>query len=191
MLSSATLAAVAREFQMQEHLLSASAEMALVERVGLEKARAVLLQQWGALGWRASERLAATLGLANGGADAVARVLRLHAILPPGFSRDVRVQGESVTLRLEPQNADLLDAEHPGWLGLAARGEGLGIETAAQGVDPRARLEAIAVRAGGIEAEISVRASAEAAKIPKSATFMKDSTATKFVFDTSAARLGS
>ena len=58
-------------------------------------------------------------------------------------------------------------------------------------VDPRARLESVAVRSGGIEAEISVRANAEPAKMPKSATFMKDSTATKFVFDTSAARLGS
>ena len=191
LLSSATLAAVAREFQMQEHLLSASAEMALVERVGHEKARGVLLQQWGALGWRASERLAATLGLVSGGADAVARALRLHAILPPGFSRDVRVDGETVTMRLEPQSAALLDPEHPGWLGLAARGEGLGIETAAQGVDPRARLESVAVRDGGIEAVIGVRANAEPAKIPKSATFMKASTATTFVFDTSAARLGS
>ena len=165
--------------------------MALVERLGVEKARGVLLQQWGALGWRASERLAAMLGIANGGADAVALVLRLHAVLPPGFARDARVEGETVTLRLEPQSPDLLDAENPGWLGLAARGEGLGIETAAQGVDPRARLESVAVRSGGIEAEISVRANAEPAKMPKSATFMKDSTATKFVFDTSAARLGS
>ena len=191
LLSSATVAAVAREFQMQEHLLSASAEMALVERVGRDKARGVLLQQWGALGWRASERLAATLGIANRGVDAVAMALRLHAILPPGFSRDVQIEGETVTLRLEPQSPELLDPEHPGWLGLAARGEGLGIETAAQGVDPRARLASVAVRGGGIEAEITVRAGAEPAKIPKAATFMKDSTATKFVFDTSAARLGS
>jgi hypothetical protein len=191
LLSSATLAAVAREFQMQEHLLSASAEMALVERVGRDKARGVLLQQWGALGWRASERLAAALGIANRGVDAVAMALRLHAILPPGFSRDVQIEGESVTLRLEPQSPELLDPEHPGWLGLAVRGEGLGIETAAQGVDPRARLASVAVRGGAIEAEITVRAGAEPAKIPKAATFMKDSTATKFVFDTSAARLGS
>src|SRR5215471_18160833 len=34
LLSSATLAAVAREFQIQEHLLSCSAELALVERLG-------------------------------------------------------------------------------------------------------------------------------------------------------------
>jgi hypothetical protein len=190
MLSSATLAAVAREFQIQEHLLSASAEMALIERVGEEKARGVLLQQWGALGWRASERLAATLGIAGGGAEAVAQVLRLHAILPPGCSRDVRVDGERVTLRLEPQDAALLDAEHPGWLGLAARGEGLGIETAAQGVDPRARLASVALRGGGIDAEIAVHADAEPAKMPKSATFMKASTATTYVFDTSPARLG-
>lgn len=191
LLSSATLAAVAREFQIQEHLLSASAEMALVERVGRDKARAVLLQQWGALGWRASERLAAMLGLAGGGADAVARVLRLHAILPPGFARDVRVDGEIVSLRLEPQDAALLDPEHPGWLGLVARGEGLGIETAAQGVDARARLDAIAVRDGAIEARLQVRAAAEPATMPKAATFLKTSTAMTFAFDTSAARLGS
>lgn len=191
LLSSATLAAVAREFQIQEHLLSASAEMALVERVGRDRARGVLLQQWGALGWRASERLAATLGIAGGGAEAVARALRLHAILPPGFSRDVRVDGETVTLRLEPQDAALLDPEHPGWLGLVARGEGLGIETAAQGVDPRARLASIVVRDGAVEAEVHVGAATEPAKMPKAATFLKTSTAMTFAFDVSAARLGS
>ncbi|MBY0274771.1 hypothetical protein K2Z84_05495, partial [Candidatus Binatia bacterium] len=123
--------------------------------------------------------------------DAVARVLRLHAILPPGFARDVRVEGERVMLRLEPQDAALLDPEHPGWLGLASRGEGLGIETAAQGVDARARLASIAVRDGAIDAELHVRAGAEPASMPKAATFLKTSTAMTFRFDTSAARLGS
>lgn len=63
MLSSATLAAVAREFQIQEHLVSAA------------------------------------LGCVGGGADAVARVLRLHAALPPGFAREVTMNGERVRLR--------------------------------------------------------------------------------------------
>lgn len=191
LLSSATLAAVAREFQIQHHLLSCSAEMALVERVGLEKARQVLLAQWGAVGWRASERLAAALGLVGGGAEAVAQVLRLHAALPPGFAREVRTSGDVVSLTLAPQSAELLDPAHPGWLGLAARGEGAGIEAAAQGADPRARLESVAVRDGAIEAEISVRPGADAAPMPKAAQFMKASTATTFRFDTSAARLGS
>jgi len=190
LLSSATLAGVAREFQIQEHLLSCSAELALVERIGAEQARAILLKQWGAVGWRASERLAAVLGVAGGGADAVAQVLRLHAVLPPGFARQVTVQGESVRLTLEPQTGELLDPAHPGWLGLIARGEGLGIETAAQGVDPRARLESIAVRAGRIEAELGVRSGTDPAAMPKAAEFMSVSGATTFRFDTGEQRLG-
>ncbi|MEW6269508.1 MAG: hypothetical protein AB1689_09460 [Thermodesulfobacteriota bacterium] len=118
-------------------------------------------------------------------------MLRLVATLPPGFSRDVTVRGEAVHLRLEPRSAELLDGAHPGWLGVAARGEGLGFETAAQGADPRARLESVALRDGAIEAEISVRAAAEPAPMPKAAQLMSVSSATTFRFDTSAARLGS
>jgi hypothetical protein len=190
LLSSSTLAAVAREFQIQEHLLSCSAELALVERIGVEKARAVLLQQWSGVGWRASERLGAALGLAGGGADAVARVLALHAVLPPGFSRSILVEGDSVGIVLEPQSTDLLDPSHPGWLGLIARGEGLGIESAAQGVDARARLVSTAVRDGRIEAELTVDPAGEAATMPKAAQFMSVSGATTFRFDVGEARLG-
>jgi hypothetical protein len=164
--------------------------LALVARVGAEEARAVLLKQWGAVGWRASERLTAALGIPGGGADAVAQVLRLHAVLPPGFSRAVTVDGESVHLALEPQCGELLDPAHPGWLGLVARGEGLGIETAAQGVDARARLESLAVRGGRIEAELGVRSGTAPAVMPKAAQFMSVSGATTFRFDTSEARLG-
>jgi len=190
LLSSATLAAVAREFQIQEHLLSCSAEMALVERVGLEKARAVLLAQWGAVAWRASERLAAALGCAGGGAAAVGRVLALNAALPPGFSRAVSVDGERVRVVLEPQSAELLDPERPGWLGLVARGEGSGFEMAAQGVDARARLSSIDVRDGRVVVELSVSSGSAPAAMPKAAQFMSVSGATTFQFDTSAARLG-
>ncbi len=190
LLSSATLSAVAREFQIQEHLLSCSAELALVERVGLEKARAVLLAQWGAVAWRASERLAAALGCVDGGADAVARVLRLNAALPPGFSRTVTVDGDRVRLVLEPQSAELMDTEHPGWLGLVARGEGAGIEMAAQGVDARARLESVEVSGGRVVAELSVLPGSARVGMPKAAQFMSVSGATTFQFDTSAERLG-
>jgi hypothetical protein len=190
MLSSATLAAVAREFQIQEHLLASSAEMALVERIGADKARDVVRQQWGAVGWRASERLAAALSLTGGGADAVAEVLRLNAALPPGFSRTVTSAGDVVSLTLEPQDPALLDAAQPGWLGLAARGERSGVESAAQGVDPRARLESLVVRDGRIEAEIVVRAATAPAAVPKAARLMSASGATTFRFDVSEARLG-
>ncbi len=191
LLSSATLAAVAREFQIQEHLLSASAEMALTERLGEASARDVILAQWGGVGWRASERLAAALGVTGGGADAVAQVLRLHAALPPGFSRTVSVDGERVHLVLEPQSAELLDAAHPGWLGCAARGERAGFEAAAQGVDPRARLDSIAVRDGAIVVELSVHAGAEPARMPRAAELMGLSNAMSFRFTTTKDRAGS
>ncbi|HEY8121666.1 MAG TPA: hypothetical protein VII78_10140 [Myxococcota bacterium] len=189
-LSSATLAAVAREFQIQVQLLACSAELALAERIGADKAREALSAQWSAVGWHAGARLARALGVAGGGADGVARVLRLHAALPPGFSREIAADGERVRVALAPQRAELLDPAHAGWLGLLARGEGRGIECAAQGADPRARLLALEVRAGRIEAELAVSAGAEPAKPPQAATLMSFSTATSFAFDTSEARLG-
>ena len=189
-LSSATLAAVAREFQIQEHLLACSAELALTERIGVTKAREALTGQWAGVGWHAGARLARALELTGGGANAVAQVLGLHAALPPGFSREIEVRGEHVRVVLEPQCAELLDPAQPGWIGLLARGEGRGIETAAQGVDPRARLVALEVRAGRAVAELTVSASSEPAPIPPAAAMMRFSTATSFAFDTSEARLG-
>lgn len=190
LLSSATLAAVAREFQIQAHLLSCSAELALTERLGAEQVRRVLLAQWSGLAWRASERLAAALGLAGGGAAAVARVLALHAVLPPGCDRELAVEGERVHLALVPQSADLLAPDHPGWLGLAARGEVRGFEAAAQGADPRARLEALSARDGRLEATFSVRPDEPAAPMPKAAQFMAMSGATTFQFDYDLAARG-
>jgi hypothetical protein len=190
LLSSATLAAVARELQIQVNLLAASAELALAEHVGVDKAREAIAEQWRAVGWHAGARLARALGAQGGGAEAVAQVLRLHAALPPGCTREVAVEGERVRLALDPQRVDLIDADHPGWLGLLARGEGRGIEAAAQGADPRARLVDVGVRDGRARAELTVGADAEAVKAPQSAQLMSFSTATKFAFDTSEARLG-
>ena len=189
-LSSATLAAVAREHQIQVQLLACSAELALAARMDAAKTREALAGQWAAVGWHAGARLARALDVANGGAAAVAQVLGLHAALPAGFAREVEVRGDRVRLALEPQRAELLDPAHPGWLGLLARGEAGGIACAAQGADPRARLERLDVAGGRVVAELSVDASREPAKPPPSALLMNFSTATRFAFDTSEARLG-
>jgi hypothetical protein len=69
LLSSATLAAVAREFQIQEHLLACSAELALAERIGLERGWAARARarrrerrrRWSRPGVRNSRRAAARL----------------------------------------------------------------------------------------------------------------------------------
>jgi len=189
-LSTATLAAVAREFQLQSHLLASSAELTLRERLGAGKAREILAAQWNAVGWVAGPRLARALGVEGGGAEAIAAVLRLGATLPPGFTRAVTALGSRIRLELEPASADLLDPENPGWLGLLVRGSARGVEVLAQSVEPRARLVSIDTRDGRIAIEISVAPDAPAAAPPPEAQFMKLSTATSFVFDTSPARLG-
>jgi hypothetical protein len=189
-LATATLAAVAREFQIQCHLLSSSAERALAARFGVEKAREILTGQWVAVGWVASQRLARALGLAGGGAESLASVLRLHPTLPPGFVRSVEIRPGGVRLRLEPVQSELLDPAGPGWLGLAVRGIGRGLEAAAQAVERRARLAAFETDAGGLVAEFAIDPARPPAEPPREADFMGFSTATTWVFDTSEARLG-
>jgi hypothetical protein len=189
-LSTAALAAVAREFQIQVHLLTSSAELTLAGRLGEKRAREILAAQWNAVAWIAGPRLVRALGVEGLGIHAVAAVLRLGATLPPGFTRAVTVEGDRVRLELTPASADLLAPENPGWLGLLARGNGRGVEVLAQSVEPRARLLAHDTGAGRIAIELSIDPGAPAAEAPPEAQFMKLSTATSFVFDTSAARLG-
>jgi hypothetical protein len=187
-LSSATLAAVAREFQTQVHLLSCSAEITLVERLGRAPARDLISAQWTAASWIAGQRLAKALGQTGGGTHGVAAVLRGLATLPPGFHRKAEVSDNRVRLGLEPVNPDLLDPEHPGWLGLLVRGAQGGLEAAAQAVEPRARLTDFSMHAGRLSIEFTVEAGAAPALAPPAAAFMRLSTATSFVFDVDRAR---
>jgi hypothetical protein len=80
-------------------------------------------------------------------------------------------------------NPDLLDPEHPGWLGLLARGEQGGLEAAAQAVEPRARLADFSIRSGRVAMEFTVQRDAAAATAPPAAAFMSLSTASSFSFD--------
>ena len=189
-LSTATLAAVAREFQIQTHLLASSAELTLSDRLGADKAREVLTAQWIAVAWVAGQRLARALGFEAGGSEAVAAVLRLHAALPPGFARRVTARDDQVRVELEAASGELLETEQPGWLGLLLRGATRGVEAAAQAVDPRARLDGLDTRHGRITLDLSIDASAAPAEAPREAAFMRLSTATGWVFDTSEDRLG-
>ena len=117
-------------------------------------------------------------------------MLGLGATLPPGFHRDVSREGNRIRLVLEPASAELLAPENPGWLGLLARGSARGIEVLAESVEPRARVVATDTRDGRIAIEIAIDPAAAPAEAPPEAAFMRLSTATSFVFDTSAQRLG-
>jgi hypothetical protein len=187
-LSTPALAAVAREFQAQSHLLSCSAELTLAERVGVDKAREILAQQWAGVSWVASQRLARALSETEGGTDAVAAVLRRIATLPPGFAREVEVEPSRVRVALTPASGDLLDPDHPGWLGLLVRGEIGGLAAAAQAVERRARVASAGIQGGRIEFEVVVDATAAPAEAPQAAAVMSFSTATSWKFDLARAR---
>ena len=189
-LSSATLAAVAREFQIQCHLLSSSAELAVRERLGKEKARDVIARQWRGVAWVGAQRLARALGAEGGDPEALASVLRLHGALAPGFARRAEARRDGVRLVMEPSDPQLLDPENPGWLGQLARGETRGLEAAAQGAAPCAALRTLETRDGRIVADFDIDPARTPAETPREAALMRFSTATAYQFDTSAERLG-
>src|SRR5439155_25650482 len=131
-LAPGALAAVAREFHMQSHLLVCSGELALRERFGEDDAREMAVATFVGAGWVVSERLVPLLG------DGLDRVLALHPMLPPGFDRSVEVDGHRVRVTLTPTVDGLLDPSHPGCPGLLARGDQRGVEAMVHGVAPTA-----------------------------------------------------
>ncbi|MCJ7671089.1 MAG: hypothetical protein MUP67_03450, partial [Acidimicrobiia bacterium] len=165
-LSSAVLAAVAREFQMQSHLLVSAAELALAARFDADVVRAMLAKHWVGVAWLTSERLADRLGAGDGGAEGVAAVVRLQPDLCPGFDRALEVDGDRVHLTLTPTVPGLLDPDHPGSPGLLARAERGGMEALAQGADRRARLEALSADDERVVAEWVVDPAASPADEP-------------------------
>ncbi|HEX6311852.1 MAG TPA: hypothetical protein VF152_09510 [Acidimicrobiia bacterium] len=187
-LSQGALVAVAREFGVQCHLLTSSAELALTERFGRDTAREILVHQQVGAGWVCSERLAHALDVGGGGADALGAVLLLHPGLPPGFDRNLSVDGDRVRLELAPRAPGLVDPENPGWLGVFGRGEHAGIEAMAQAVEPRAAVTAFgAVPDDGFVVELAVDESADPAPEPPELAFMRLSTTLAWAFDTAPA----
>ncbi len=167
--SDATLAAVAREFAVQTHLLMCSGEIALAERFGADRARELLADAWLATAWVGSERLRDVLG---DDAD-LPTVLALHPAIPPGFSRVVEVAGDDVHATLVPESPDLLDPGQPGWIGALARGEARGVDGIVRPIEARARVRDIRVSGGAVEIDVRTHAVAEPGREPDVLAFMR------------------
>jgi hypothetical protein len=167
--SDATLAAVIREFAVQNHLLMCSGEVALAERFGADRARDLMADAWLATAWVASERLRDVLG---DDAD-LATVLALHPAIPPGFTRAVEVTADHVSCTLEPESPALLDTGQPGWIGALARGETRGMQGVVQPIDARARVESVRVADGRVTIDVNVDPNAEPASEPQVVAFMR------------------
>jgi len=181
-LSTAMLRAIQEEFVVQTHLLAASGELALAIQFGPEDARTMTASGWTGVAWTTSERLVKALGLGEKpGAAGVAGVLTHQPLLPPGFTRDVAVDGDTVTLTLTAVVDGLLDPDHPGVPGLLARGETGGLAAMAQAVDARARVAAVDADAHRATAVLTVDPGAEPVDAPGEAVLM-DSLASRWSF---------
>jgi hypothetical protein len=130
-LSSGALAAAAREFQMQSHLLMASTDLALREHFDAATVQRILSESWLAASWMAAERLQRAVDLGSGAAG-VAAALRLTPMLPPGCVRDVAVDGDELSCTLRAIDPRLFDAAHPGWCGALAQGDSAAFEGTAR-----------------------------------------------------------
>ena len=71
-LSQGALVAALRDFSLQAHLLASSASLYLSQRHERGAVREVLANQWAGANWLTAERIAAELGIAGGGIEAVA-----------------------------------------------------------------------------------------------------------------------
>jgi hypothetical protein len=176
-LSDGALRTVLREFSLQVHLLSASADLHLSSRHERGAVREVLANQWAGANWVAAQRIAAELGL-GGGVEGVVQGIALHPALPPGLAVEIEpAGGRKARLALSGPPA-LLDPGAPGWLGLLAAGEARPLEAIAQALEPRARLRAEAPHVFAIE----VDPEAEPAPQPRSAALTRLSTAAAWRF---------
>jgi hypothetical protein len=126
-LTHGALAAVAREFQMQSHLKAAAHEASIATRVDKELGKASMDEGWTTPAWVVGERIARAAGIGSG-PDAVGALLALTPVLPPGFDRDVTIDGDRVTITFTPVVDGLLDPEHAGLVGALARGVTGGVE---------------------------------------------------------------
>ena len=182
-LSQGALAAVVREFQAQAHLLMCSSELTLRTRVGPDAAHRMIGDAWAAAGWIASERLRRLRPPAPP-PHALADTFALQPMLPPGFERDVTVDGDTVHVALRPSVDGLLAVDHPGWCGLLAEADPRGLAAMAHGVDRHAQLVDLDVAADRVVFAVTVDPEAEPAPEPDAVALVRIGRVSVWDFDT-------
>jgi hypothetical protein len=181
-LESGTLAAVAREFQMQTHLLMCAGEFALRDRFGEDAAREMIAATWVGAGWVISDRLAAAFGRAADPAG-LAHVLAIHPMVAPGLTPAVHVRDDRVVVTLTPSVQGLLGDGHPGCPGVLARRDSRGLEAMVHAVAPTAAVE-VAVADDRVTIEVDAAAGRDPAKLPDAAALTRIGIAASWTFTT-------
>jgi hypothetical protein len=181
-LTNGALAAVAREFHVQAHILATSSHVAVARRTDDELANDVTDRGWLAWSWILAERLG-RLGVLGTGVDAVVRAIELTAAIPPGFDRTVSVDGNRITCTLEEVHPGVLDAAHPGWCGSLSRGATAGIEGTVNGVGYAPVGISVDVSGNRVRLEVEVEEADPDRPVPDTVTLGRFGGAANWKFD--------
>jgi hypothetical protein len=183
LLARGALLAECRELLRAAHLVVRAGLTAIAARHGAEPAQELGLGQWRGVAPATTARLARALGVEGGGAAALLRVLEIHPAFVPGYARlgAELLAPDRARIWLEDCDA-LAEAEPFGWLPLLAEGRLDGLEATLQALDPHARVSAVRGGRGVAAFDVVLDPSAEPAKPPREAAFVRASTVSRFDF---------
>ncbi len=146
-LSHAALVVVCKELATQIHLLVNSLMMTVEERYSRESADAISEFQMAGTCWVVSERLSRWLGEEPTGIERLLAILAVHPAFQPAEYSGLTAEktGErSARLRCNASCPAAEEMNGYGWFNLLKAGQLSGLEALLQGIDSKARLQAVA-----------------------------------------------
>lgn len=177
------LVTVSQEFCVQGHLLVRAFMMAIAERWGDDVAREIATQQWVGIAGLAAERVAAAMGIAGDGVDALAKLLQLHPAFHPRAYVDLHVEREGDSVRFWIGDCAAISEGDPySWFALLDREPHRALDAIARTVDPRARCRPSQVRGAPLAWSIAIDPRAEPAPEPPEVGLAKFSKGARFQF---------
>ncbi|CUU57948.1 hypothetical protein Ga0074812_115150 [Parafrankia irregularis] len=185
-LSRSALVIALREVALQSHLLFRSYQLAVEDHFGTERVAQVVPRVFAGLGGLTSERLRRSMRL-PGGAESVARVLRLHPMLAPAGYVRTRIELVDATRVRFALRESPVTSEPDGRTWFARLGHDAGslaqIAALVRGVDARARVGAARLRPDEVLAyEIEVDPAAPEAPEAPEVRLAKISNGAGFLF---------
>lgn len=177
------LVSVSQEFCVQGHLLVRSFMTALAERWGDDAALEIASRQWVGIAGLAAERVAGTMGIEGGDADAIAKLLQLHPAFHPRAYLDFHVEraGDTVQCWIG-ECAALAEGDTYSWFALLRPEPHRALDAIVRTVNPRARCQPLQVAGARVAWSIAIDADAEPAPEPPEVALTKISKGANYRF---------
>ncbi len=181
-LSRRALVIACKEFALQSQLLARSAMLALAERHGEPASRELHLAQWRGLAPLSTRRICAAAGIAGDDAAALLKMLQVHPIFPPDYTRWGFELLDPSCGRFWLRDCEGCEDEEPrGFLSLLDDPACPGLDAMVQAVNPRARCRPVDPSGhpgARLAWEVRIDEAAAAAEDPPESAFLARSTVT-------------